>query len=375
MNDKQYTQEMVKNLNKKLKSKQAALKFDNTPSPDSVNLVTSEGIKEYADTHGGKTYTAGDNIIFNNNFISAVDTKYEAGENVSFFSPINNINNVDVKGINVDTDHTTPIVSSYLVWEDALLNNVYGMYGRYIWTDGENIYYSHDTDQYVLTANNGWEPKTWIDFPGLNGNLVWTDGQNIYFSSGSTQYQKNGDSWTAKTWNGLTNFYGHSIWTDGENIYYSNNNSQYVLNKSTSTWEAKTWTGLTTRLAGSNVWTDGYDIYYSGGGAEQYILDKNTSTWNAKLWNGPSPVTGQNVWTDGTNIYYSDNNDQYIIYPESSVVTPIFWHQADNPYSYKFYGVDIWYDGKFIHYSNDTRERCLHNYSVITKLRQGGDHY
>jgi hypothetical protein len=60
---------------------------------------------------------------------------------------------------------------------------------------------------------------------------IWTDGDNIYYSDGSSQYvfDKASSTWTTKTWNGLASFNGQNIWTDGGHIYYSSGSSQYVL--------------------------------------------------------------------------------------------------------------------------------------------------
>ncbi len=123
---------------------------------------------------------------------------------------------------------------------------------------------------------------------GLSGINIWTDGDNIYYSYSSNQYvlDKNTSTWTKKTWTGLTRFDRPYIWTDGNNIYYSYSSNQYVLDKATSTWNPKTWTGLTS-FSGNSIWTDGDNVYYSNG-SDQYVLNKVTSTWTAKTWHGPA---------------------------------------------------------------------------------------
>ena len=92
----------------------------------------------------------------------------------------------------------------------------------------DNIYYSYDSEQYVLNGN-AWEKKTWDGLTSFYGSHVWTDGTNIYYSKSDTQYVLNGDTWEPKTWNGLTSFDGRNIWTDGINIYYSYDSDQYVI--------------------------------------------------------------------------------------------------------------------------------------------------
>ena len=75
-----------------------------------------------------------------------------------------------------------------------------------------------------------WETKTWTGLTNFNGFKVWTDGDNIYYSNDSEQYvlDKSTSTWNTKTWNGLI-FFGLDIWTDGENIYCSSYSDQYVL--------------------------------------------------------------------------------------------------------------------------------------------------
>ena len=108
-------------------------------------------------------------------------------------------------------------------------------YSYSIWTDGENIYYSLGSDQYVLNkTTNTWEEKTWNGKTAFKGEYIWTDGDNIYLSYGFRDYShyvlnKATDTWEEKTWNGLTEFNGGCIWTDGENTYYSYNSDQYVF--------------------------------------------------------------------------------------------------------------------------------------------------
>ncbi len=205
------------------------------------------------------------------------------------------------------------------IWEEKIWNNKPSLfYGANVWTDGENIYYSYVADGYniqkVLNTNTDtWETKTWNglspDFP----LYIWTDGDSIYYSCGSEQYvlNKETSTWETKTWNGLTSFYANYIWTDGENIYYSYDTQQFVLNKETNTWDIKIWVGCND-FSGWDIWTDGDSIYYSSG-SEQYVLNKETNTWETKTWNGLTSFYGKSIWTDGKNYYYSSGSDQYVL--------------------------------------------------------------
>ena len=71
--------------------------------------------------------------------------------------------------------------------------------------------------------SDNWITKTWIGLTEFGGNRVWTDGDNIYYSNNSEQYvlDKSTSTWAEKTWTGLTSFRGDYVWTDGDNIYYS----------------------------------------------------------------------------------------------------------------------------------------------------------
>ena len=79
--------------------------------------------------------------------------------------------------------------------------------------------------------------KTWSGFTKVSGSVIWTDGDNIYYSSGTEQYvlDKSTSTWNPKTWSGLESFRGDWVWTDGDNIYYSNSSVWYVLDKSIPT--------------------------------------------------------------------------------------------------------------------------------------------
>ena len=124
-------------------------------------------------------------------------------------------------------------------------NGLTSFYGSDLWTDGENVYYSKDEEQYILKENNTWEAITWnIDVDAhesIYASRIWTDGESIYsyyYRHGSSdvtyiEYNKQTHMWDEKTWYGVENFViseGENIWTDGINIYYSNGNT-YVLNK------------------------------------------------------------------------------------------------------------------------------------------------
>lgn len=179
------------------------------------------------------------------------------------------------------------------------------------------------------------------NWANVNSANVWTDGENIYYSYDSTQYVKVGNSWVTKTWSGLTSFRGEYVWTDGTNVYYSLQDAQYVLNKETGTWEPKTWNGLATPGGGS-IWTDGTNIYYSGYSA-QYVL--NGDTWTAKTWSGMTSFYGNGVWSDGTNIYYSYGTTH-------KVLSGGAWETKEWTGLSIMYAEKIWMDGTDI-YHND----------------------
>ena len=233
--------------------------------------------------------------------------------------------------------------------------------GNFIWSYGENTYYSRGSEQYVLNKETRtWEKKIWYGvsefnssviysnnenayllsldglwvlegdtwvkqehcyvYTNLLGSNVWTDGEDYYvFDFGGVIYQfaeySDGTLYVIKTSQTLPSNTSGSLWTDGENIYSSYLGDNYVFNKNTKKWEVKTWYGLTD-FSGSNVWTDGENIYYSeytNATAFYYVLDVETSTWVEKAWAGLNVFNGNCIWTDGENIYYSYMGENYIL--------------------------------------------------------------
>ena len=89
-------------------------------------------------------------------------------------------------------------------------------------------------------ATSTWIAKTWDGFrPDNPAYYLWSDGENIYYTKEDgkkyTHYIFNKETlvWESKIWNGATNFRGQYIWTDGESIYVSygdgSTSLQYVL--------------------------------------------------------------------------------------------------------------------------------------------------
>lgn len=230
--------------------------------------------------------------------------------------------------------------------------------------DGEPITLSttpiiKDTTFYAQCnqKNISFEPYSWNGLTEFNGNCVWTDGQNVYYSNNQEQYVLNQETstWEEKIWYGsMTYPMGYEIWTDGQSFYwtesYSLNNktyyNHYVLNKNTSTWEPTVFYGLdnASSFAGNSVWTDGQKTYYSYY-EEQYVLNKETSTWEEKVWNGFTDFQGSYVWTDGQNIYCSASEDnQYVLNIKTSTWEEKVWvFEKDS-----FYVKGDWTDGQDI---------------------------
>ena len=243
-------------------------------------------------------------------------------------------------------------------WSPKTWNGLTNFTGSNVWTDGNNIYYSSGSNQYILDKSTfTWSAKTW-DITDLSGSDVWTDGDNLYYSSVNKHYifDKSTSTWSTKTWTGLTSFFGQYIWTDGDNIYYSDENNQYVLDKSTSTWSTKTWNGLT-NFQGEKIWTDGDNIYYSDNyNPTQLVLDKSTSTWSTKTWYGLTDFNGYEVWTDGNDIYYSSGYAQYVLDKSTSTWSTKVWNGLT-----KFDGNHVWKDGETIYYSKGSTAQYVMN--------------
>lgn len=228
--------------------------------------------------------------------------------------------------------------------------------GRYVWTDGANIYYSHFEDQYQLDKNTStWNKKTWGNkLKSFDSTDIWTDGSNIYYSYNLDQYWLNpsNSEWEEIQWKEpLTSFQGRYVWTDGEGIYYSlNTNQQYRLGENT-TWESQTWHGVTP-TAGNKIWHASGEIYY----ADSHYLTKDadghfTDTWAPKTWGGLTTFDSTDIWTDGTNVYYSHTitggmEHYQLIDKINGVWVKKTWEGLTD-----FDGRDVWTDGVNVYYS------------------------
>ena len=376
MDDKKYTEELVKSIGKKLRGKQAALRFDNTPTEGSVNPVTSEGIKDYVDNHSGTTYIAGENITIKDNVISATGKNYEAGENITITDNIISAKDttydagkdIDIVDNEISFNGISILESYTSSWAEHTLTGLSNFNKENVWTDGNNTYYSYNSNQYILDEDKStWITKYWSMNKPDYGKNIWTDGKNIYCSSGSTNgliFDVENDAWVRETWNNSWgDIYGNRIWTDGNNVYYSNSSIQKVLDKSTWTWIDKTWLSFKP-VDRSAIWSDGNNIYYSNSN-NQYIFDKENCDWILKIWNGQRPIYASRIWSDGENIYYSDSTHQYVLNKETSTwVSKTNWNGLSS-----FYGYTILKTNNNIYcYLNNNEQYALNKITNKTHL-------
>ncbi len=229
----------------------------------------------------------------------------------------------------------------------AVSFNLSSLRGDYVWSVGENVYYSNYGSQYELDKETStWIKKTWNGLTLFYGNHIWKDGENIYYSEGSTQYvlDRETSTWIKKDWNNLKSFNGVNVWSDGENIYYSLDSSQYVLDKETSTWNVKVW-NVFNRFYGSSIWFDGENICYMNSG-NNYIFNKSTLTWEEKDFNAPIYMNGVSVWSIGGNIYYSSGSSQYLYNKNTCQWTEQKWSGSPS-----IYGQYVWSDGENTYFS------------------------
>lgn len=267
---------------------------------------------------------------------------------------INEINSV-AKQTKRLTSKVTPVFGSN---SNSILTNktwvgLTSFYGRYVWTDGYDIYYSNGSEQYVLDIQSStWVAKEWNGLTSFSGSSVWSDGNNVYYSSGANQYvlDVSTSTWSAKTWSGIASFYGGYVWTDGENIYYNQAGTSRVLDKSTSRWDAKSW-NISIQYA-NNIWTDGKNIYYSTTDSNKKHYKLVNGSWvEVTFVSGGSSLNGAQVWTDGLNVYSAN----YLIDTANLTVTSVAGLFGISS------GVDVWTDGINYYYSNQTTQKVIVN--------------
>lgn len=218
--------------------------------------------------------------------------------------------------------------------------------GKHVWAYHNEVFYSYGTLQLQL-INGKWQQKEWKgNLTNFDGQDIWTDGTNLWYAHNNQQfYWSIQDSkWVEQSWSGQHFFYGRYIWTDGDHIYYSSTTDQYQLDKSTSTWNKKTWTGLTS-FDGDNIWTDGDHIYYSNGTSQYQLVNGN---WVKKDWGALFDVSGLNIWAAGVDIYYSKGAQQYQL---NAARTAWTWIRDSWNGLKSFDGEQIWTDGEEFYYS------------------------
>lgn len=347
------------------------IKFPFTKSPGTYTMATLEDIPSSSgtvtsvaianDTNGGLTVSSGSPIttsgtikLKHSNVLSSSGTigSSSASSGATLAVPYANY---DINGhITSKGTHTHTINNL----TSSAINSSYKLPTTTEWDRKQNAILCTKTKP-VKSYTCDWLAKTWTGLTTITGAYIWTDGENIYYSGGTaaTQYvlDKSTSTWKTKTWSGSTTIRGDNIWTDGENIYYSNTVSgngqtgNYILNKSTSTWSTKTWSGYTS-LIGKYIWTNGYNIYYSNG-TTHYGLTVSTSTWSTKTWTGLTNFTGDKVWTCGKYIYYSNGNSHYSLNAysaNSNEWTFIGGYIFGGNYS-NFTGDNVWSDGDNIY--------------------------
>ena len=329
------------NTNRRLKT---VTEMPLTASNNAIRLYVGETTSTYTKGHA---YQIQSGIWTDITQTDEIDTSFnpvsdnaQSGVAISqaFKQAINNVTDVDT-------------------WEPVTWYGLTNFYGSNIWHDGDTIYYSSGSEQYVLNkATSTWEEKTWYGLTDFDPQYVWSDGTDVYYSNYSTQYVLNRatDTWEEKTWYGWPQVNGLYIWKDGDDVYYSDYLTQKVLNKATSTWETKIWVN-NDYLRGNFVWTsDGTDIYFTNSNTyNSYKLNRQNNTWENSNWD--IRISSRTyIWSDGCAAYYSFGTNQYVLDKTTNTWKPKTWSGSPNYNAYC-----VWHDGTNIYLSFATNHYKL----------------
>ena len=156
-------------------------------------------------------------------------------------------------------------------WEEKTWNGLTNFYGRQIWTDGIDIYWTYyDGSKTYVLHNNTWE-QIYISMPSSlrtnwSAECIWYNNNNTYYNSrySSCIFNRNTMSWDLNEQYQQEDFYiwGAGIWKDERNTVYCG--SLYVLNSETNIWQRKTWNNnMQYWYSDGGVWTDGRNIYFA----------------------------------------------------------------------------------------------------------------
>ena len=255
------------------------------------------------------------------------------------------------------------------IWEYLLEEEQY-IESPYVWSDGDDLYYSDDSRQFKFNKTTlMWEEKTWSNYSPSLGSYVWSDGTNTYYSN-EYVFNKVTKEWEDKTWDYAPSDLGRdTVWSDGENIYYSCGDSQYVLDAVNNTWVEKIWNyeeleeGYLPSPYGNQVWTDGKSIYCSDDNENGMVLDKATNTWMHKTWN--IIPDGQYVWYAGDHVFYSNSTTQYELDKNTDTWVPKTWDGLTD-----FYGTNICVCDNNYYTYHDREEGGSTQYNCLFTLKK-----
>lgn len=135
----------------------------------------------------------------------------------------------------------------------------------YIYNKSEKTWKAQGTTG--LSVGNSFTPS-----------YIWTDGDDIYYTSNYSTFLLNKETfvWSRLTdWNNNNSLhYGYNVITCGEDIFaIENSNTMLIFDKHNKKWARVNDIAGPTDLDGQYAWSDGENLYWSKG-TSHYVFDK-----------------------------------------------------------------------------------------------------
>lgn len=294
-------------------------------------LTTFDGDHIWSD--GNNTYYSDVDVISG----SLISRQYKLNEQLLKWEPItwngyNNISGENICTINNSIYYLAMNNVCYKINTESLtcekvslfVGSPVDVYGKHIWHDGSDTYYSFYSEQYKFNNVTGkFEKITWLSRPEL-GIDIWHYGTDTYYSTNAEKEFADTEVKNSKleyiklptsiTWSNVPdNFDPVNIWHIGDITYYSQGETHKIINEDTMSFDNFTeWKGLD-NFSGEYIWKSNNNVYYTSPEIGTYILDIGTHTWSPKSWvsnhikDNSEINTGNYIWSDGIRTYYSNN--------------------------------------------------------------------